>query len=166
MISEWVSRQGCSEVLGFIMQLTWAAFHMPQRHGAAPDRAFLYLGFTLLSPLQVDWNQKYRHFDHDHVMITVPLPHSVARSLSTAASRWQGFLLSESGGSKEMEHVSGGMGTTAAIESKQYVCRDRGQSPDPFQALKHGELMANAIAQSCTSGSSPQKDIPRYPYIS
>ena len=139
----WVSRQSCREIMGAKLQATWAACQGVQR--AILDRAFIFPAQEKSSPMTVAWNRAI----FDHALVTVRLPHS------TAGIGYAGVSCPDNAVQR---------GPRCKVDLKKWnKCRDEWyrllilsldqedgegdeQPPDPFQALKNGELIAEAIA--------------------
>jgi endonuclease/exonuclease/phosphatase family metal-dependent hydrolase len=141
--NEWVRDRNCREIAGSKLEHTWAMRHGAQR--AALDRAFIHPAHEASSRLIVTWHQAV----FDHAMITVRLPHRMAgigyagaccpvtaalrvprckvdlKKWKTKQDEWVHLL------KQSLDHTD---------------TDDEGHPRDPFQALKHGEAVAEAIA--------------------
>ncbi len=138
-MNEWVRSHAYREIVGTTLEHTWA-----MRHGAALDRAFIYPAHESTSRLTVAWHQAV----FDHAMITVRLPHHMAGIGYAGACR---------------PVMAGSRVPCCKVDLKKWKPRrdewvqllkqslDQDdttgeESRDPFQALKHGEAVAEAIA--------------------
>ena len=141
-MNEWVLSHACREIVGTKLEHTWAMRHVAQR--AALDRAFIYPAHESTSRLTVTWHQAV----FDHAMITVRLPHH------TAGIGYAGACRPVTAGSRVPRcKVDLRKWKTRRDEWIQLVKQSLDQdditregSHDPFQALKHGEAVAEAIA--------------------
>jgi hypothetical protein len=142
-MNEWVRNQDCREIAGSKLQHTWAMRHGAQR--AALDRAFIHPAHEESSRLIVTWHQAV----FDHAMITVRLPHSTAGIGYAGASRPETAALRvprckvdlKKWKTRKEEWVHLLKQSLDHVESNE-----EGLLRDPFQALKHGEAVAEAIA--------------------
>ena len=151
-MNEWVRGHACREIVGTKLVHTWAMRHGAQR--AALDRAFIYPAHESTSRLTVAWHQAV----FDHAMITVRLPHHTAGIGYAGACR---------------PVTAGIRAPRCKVDLKQWKTRREEwvqllkqsldqddtageRSRDPFQALKHGEAVAEAIARKLAPKRLPK----------
>lgn len=142
-MDEWVHNHACREIVGTKLEHTWAMRHGAQR--AALDRAFIFPAQEPSSRLTVAWHQAV----FDHAMITVRLPHHTAGIGYAGACR---PVLADSRVPRCKVDLKKWKARRDEWEQllKQSLDQDvpkAEDSPsDPFQALKHGEAVAEALA--------------------
>jgi hypothetical protein len=154
----WFSRTALREVLSVPLQATWRACLIPRK--ATLDRAWVYPPDLSDSDLSVQWTTSQPVFDH--ALITLRLSHTVAGMGFAGASHpphpsallprcrvnlkklREPAILAEW---TRLLHLS----LTAESPLNLYSpakTLEQEQPPDPFQALKYAELVADQIAQS------------------
>ena len=141
-MNDWVLSHACREIVGTKLVHTWAMRHGAQR--AALDRAFIYPNHESTSRLTVTWHQAV----FDHAMIMVRLPHHTAGIGYAGACR---PVTAEARVPRCKVDLK--KWKTRRDEWMQLLKQSLDQdditgegSRDPFQALKHGEAVAEAIA--------------------
>ena len=147
-MAEWVLGSGLREVCSEPLRATWRACLHPRK--AVLDRAWVYPASLCVSPLSVNWAVEQTVFDH--ALILVNLPQAMAGVGYAGACRplrvtqpiprcrvnlrqWREKYVEEWTRLLKL--------SLAAADSEECA-----EPPDPFQALKHGELVADSIAQS------------------
>ena len=151
-MNEWVLSHACREIAGSTLKHTWAMRHGAQR--AALDRAFIYPAHESTSRLTVNWHQAV----FDHAMITVRLPHHTAGIGYAGACR---------------PVMTGSRAPRCRVDLKKWKTRrdewmqllkqsleqedtSREGPRDPFQALKHAEVVAEEIARKLAPKRIPK----------
>ena len=142
-MNEWVRDRNCREIVGTTLKHTWAMKHSAQR--AALDRAFIHPAQEPSSRLIVNWN----HAVFDHAMITVRLPHHTAGFGYAGACRPVTAALRVPRCKVDLKKWKTRRDEWVQLLKQsldQEDTSDGGLSRDPFQALKHGEAVAEALA--------------------
>jgi len=142
---EWISASGFREVKSEPVQATWRACLHPKK--AALDRALIYPFDTVVSPLVVQWAQKQPVFDHALILVRFPQS-EVGIGFAGACRPFHS--------QHQLKRCR--VNLRKWNEQREEWCRLLRQSliaeeqasivnpPDPFQALKAGELLADSIA--------------------
>ena len=152
----WMRTAGLIDILSRAQsQPTWNAFEGPQ--AAALDRVLMPRDSALSVNMQIHWPQPSQVFDH--ALIVTRLHHSIAGIGFTGASRLESEdvlppraridlqkLRTQIPELQRLSHIS------LTLMEEEHQRRDR--PPDPFEALKEGELIVSSIAQALASNIS------------
>ena len=142
-MNEWVRDRNSREIVGTKLKHTWAMKHGAQR--AALDRAFIHPAQEPSSRLIVNWS----HAVFDHAMITVRLPHHTAGFGYAGACRPVTAALRVPRCKVDLKKWKTRRDEWVQLLKQSLDQEDTsvgGLSRDPFQALKHGEAVAEALA--------------------
>ena len=145
--STWASRNCLQEIKSTPLRATWRACLLQRK--AVLDRAWIYPADIPDTSLTIHWNTTEPVFDH--ALIMVRLPKSMAGTGYAGACRplQSSFPLKRCRVDLKKFRATPVLqewGRLVDIGLAEDAVEPDGPPPDPFQALKHGEILADSIA--------------------
>ena len=146
-MEEWAVASEMCEIFSSPLQATWRACLHPRK--AVLDRAWVHPPDLQVSSLSVHWAAEKTIFDH--AMILVSMPQAVAGIGYAGACRPLRQSLAASRCRVDLRRWKERLEEWTRLVRLNLAVPDIPVSdplPDPFQALKHGELVADSVAQA------------------